>query len=614
MAHQAEFAASNDAQIDVDALRARYAAERDRRLRADGEEQFIRTAGKYSRYFDSDRYVDPDFTREPLTFRPEAVVVGAGFAGLLAFRRLQEAGIADCWMIEAGGDVGGTWYWNRYPGAQCDVESYCYLPLLEESGFIPKEKYSYAPEIFDYCRDLARRFGLYDKALFQTRVDAFDWDAKDGRWKITTSRGDDIRARFVVCASGPAAVPRLPGVPGIDSFEGHSFHTSRWDYDYTGGDHSGNLTKLADKRVAVIGTGATAIQCVPYVAAWAKHLYVFQRTPSSVDIRGNRATDAEWVKSLKPGWQRERQKNFNDVVMGRPFKVDMVNDAWTRMFRTLQNSMFAREQSSDITPEEYALQSEIADFRNMNRIRSRVEEYVRDEKTAEALKPWYRQFCKRPCFNDEYLPSFNRPNVTLVDTGDTGGVERITARGLVANGEEYPVDCIIFATGFEISSSFRRRMRHEVRNEKGESIFEYWKDGRRTFHGHSSHGFPNWFYVGYTQAGYSVNYSTVVDDQARHVAYIIDQAKARNAHSVQPTAEAEAAWVNEIKSLASVAADFFEACTPGYYNNEGQFSRSSSSLFGDVYTPGANAFNALLEEWRAAGACEGLEFGPKPGN
>ncbi len=272
----------------------------------------------------------------PLSDEVEVVIVGGGFSGMLAAARCKEAGLTDIRLIEAGGDFGGTWYWNRYPGAQCDIESYCYLPLLEELGVLPKEKYSYVTEIFEHSQRIGREYGLYDLALFQTRVKALDWDEAGRRWIVATDRGDAIRARFVVMALGPASRPKLPGIPGIETFEGHSFHTSRWDYDYTGGDTSGNLHKLADKRVAIIGTGATAIQCVPHLGAHARSLYVFQRTPSSVDVRGNRPTDPQWAASLAPGWQRARRENFADIVMGRPFEVDLVNDAWTDIFRSLQ--------------------------------------------------------------------------------------------------------------------------------------------------------------------------------------------------------------------------------------------------------------------------------------
>src|SRR5580658_7763445 len=321
--------------FDPDALRARYAAERAKRLRADGEAQYIEVAGQFAHYAEEDPYADPSFSRGPIAEDLEIAVIGGGFSGLLAGARLREAGLDDFRIIEAGGDFGGTWYWNRYPGAQCDIESYCYLPLLEELKYVPKEKYSYVSEIFEHSQRIGHVYKLYDRALFQTRVTGLAWDEAIQRWRISTNRGDDIRARFVVMALGPASRAKLPGTPGIEEFEGHSFHTNRWDYGYTGGDTNGGLTGLSDKRVAIIGTGATAIQCVPFVGKHAQQLYVFQRTPSSVDLRGNAPTDHEWAKTLEPGWQRARRHNFADIVEGRPFEVDLVNDGWTDIFRSL---------------------------------------------------------------------------------------------------------------------------------------------------------------------------------------------------------------------------------------------------------------------------------------
>jgi cyclohexanone monooxygenase len=593
--------------FDPDALRERYRQERDKRLRSDGEAQYIELAGDFARYQDEDPYADPTFSRAPLTDEVEVAIIGGGFSGLLAAARLKEAGVEDFRIIEAGGDFGGTWYWNRYPGAQCDIESYCYLPLLEELGYIPKEKYSYGTEIFEHSQRVGRAYGLYERAYFQTRVTSLSWDDGLKRWRIGTNRDDAMTARFVVMALGPASRAKLPGIPGIEQFEGHSFHTSRWDYGYTGGDTNGNLHKLSDKRVAVIGTGATAIQCVPFLGEHAKALYVFQRTPSSVDLRGNKPTDHDWAKALQPGWQRARRHNFADIVEGRPFEEDLVNDGWTDIFRSLAAGFplaAAREGKLDMT--EVARLAELADFKKMNKVRARVDEHVRDPATAEALKPWYRQFCKRPTFNDEYLPTFNRPNVTLVDVSEAKGVERITKTGVVANGVEYPVDCIIYASGFEISTAFHRRVGFPITGRKGLSLFDYYKDGFRTLHGHSSRGFPNWFYIGIGQNGLSVNMTAMFDDQAQHIAYIIKEAKARGAVTVEPTAEAEEAWVNVIRSVAILNRDFQNACTPGYYNNEG--GERSGGLNGQTYTPGINKFNALLAEWRAKGDLEGLEL------
>ncbi|MFW6093793.1 MAG: flavin-containing monooxygenase [Pseudomonadota bacterium] len=590
--------------FDPDELREKYRRERNKRIRSDGDEQYIEMDGAFAHFADEDPYAEPGYTREPLDEDVDVAIVGGGFSGMLAATRLKERGIDHVRIIESGADFGGTWYWNRYPGAQCDIESYCYLPLLEELGYIPREKYSYAPEIYEHSRRIGHHYGLYDLAAFRTRVTELRWDEGIGRWRVSTNNDDAIRARFVIQAIGTASRPKLPGIPGIQEFEGHAFHTSRWDYGYTGGDHSGGLVKLADKRVAVIGTGATAIQCVPFLGEHAERLYVFQRTPSSVDMRGNEPTDPEWAKSLKPGWQRERRENFADIVNGRPFEVDLVADRWTDIFHRLQASLRSPEQ---MDPEEITLRAEIADFQKMNEIRARVDEMVEDPETAEALKPWYRQFCKRPTFNDDYLATFNRPNVQLVDVSESQGVERISRNGVVANGVEYEVDCIVFATGFEITSAPRRRVSFDVVGRGGQSLFDHWKDGLRTLHGMSSHGFPNWFYIGVNQNGLSVNMTAMFDDQARHIAYIIDEVGQRGMRVAEVTAEAEAAWVAEIRRLAVSNQEFQESCTPGYYNNEGQVTRGGG-IGSEVYAPGINAFNALLAEWREAGELDGFEL------
>jgi cyclohexanone monooxygenase len=596
----------NDTRLnfDPDALREKYKRERDKRVRPEGNAQYVNVEGKFAHFVD-DPYVDPGFTREPLTDDVDLAIIGAGFGGLLMGARAREAGIKNIRVIEAGGDFGGTWYWNRYPGAQCDIESYCYLPLLEELGYIPKEKYSYVTEIFEHSQRIGREYNLYDITCFQTRVKALAWDEEIKRWHISTNHNDDIKARFVIMALGTASRAKLPGIPGIEDFKGHSFHTSRWDYGYTGGDTRGNLHKLADKRVAIIGTGATAIQCVPSVGAHAEQLYVFQRTPSSVDLRGNKPTDPDWAKTLQPGWQRARRENFADIVVGRPFEEDLVNDGWTSVFRSLAAAPVDKD-GAPLTPQQIAERAELADMVKMNDIRARVDTIVEDKAAAESLKPWYRQFCKRPTFNDEFLPTFNRPNVELVDVSEAQGVERITEKGLIANGKEYEVDCIIYASGFEISADFRRRIGFEIQGRGGLSIYDYWKDGFRTLHGFTAHNFPNWFYIGISQNGLSVNMTSMFDDQARHIAYIIRETTGRQATTVEPTPEAEAEWVATIRKLALDTRAFFEACTPGYYNNEGEVS---GGLNAETYAPGINAFNALLEEWRADGTLEGMSLG-----
>ena len=590
--------------FDVEALRAKYEAEREKRLRADANDQYVEVKGDFSRYVD-DPYVDPGFTREPLFDDVEVVIIGGGFGGLLAGARLREAGIKDIRIIEKGGDFGGTWYWNRYPGAQCDIESYIYLPLLEETGYIPKEKYSYAPEILAHSRRIGEKFDLYRNACFQTQIKEIVWNEDEYRWIITTNRDDRMRARFVIMSNGPLNRPKLPGIPGIDTFKGHTFHTSRWDYAYTGGDTTGNLHKLADKRIAVIGTGATAVQCVPYLGKYAQQLYVFQRTPSSVDERGNKPTDPEWVKTLTPGWQRRRMDNFNILVSGGPQEEDLVSDGWTDIIRNL-GSIITRKKDAEHTPEELGRLMELADFKKMNEVRARVDRVVKDRATAEALKPWYRQFCKRPTFNDEYLPAFNRPNVKLVDTRGRG-VDRITEKGLVFDGVEYEVDCIIFATGFEVGTAYTRRAGFEIYGRGGKSLTEYWSNGLKTLHGYYSSGFPNCFHMGITQNALTANFPHLLEEQSHHITELIQHAKANEARALEPTPEAEAEWLAAIASKAINNKDFLQRCTPGYYNNEGR-PDDGPGLFGTLYGGGPVEFFDLVRRWRTDGEMKGLLF------
>jgi cyclohexanone monooxygenase len=601
-----------DLDFDPDALRERYRQERDKRLRHDGENQYLEAAENFAHYADEDPYT-AQTPRDPIQRDVNVVVVGGGFSGLMAAARLKERGVEDVLLIEAGGDFGGTWYWNRYPGAQCDIESYCYLPLLEETGYMPKEKYSFAPEIFEHTRRVGEYFGLYELALFQTRVKDAAWQEDRKRWRLTTDRGDVLDARFLIQATGPANRPKLPQIPGIDRFEGHSFHTARWDYEYTGGDHQGNLHKLADKRVGIIGTGATAIQCVPFLGKHAKDLYVFQRTPSSVDLRGNSQTDPEWYAGLKPGWQRERRENFAAVLAGQNFTVDLVADGWTDIARRIGLSLMnRRSDAGNLDMEEISLRSEVADFQKMNEIRARVDGEVSKAEAAEALKPWYRQFCKRPTFNDDFLATFNRDNVHLIDVSASKGVDGITEKGVLANGEEIELDCLIFATGFEITTSAHRRVDFDTRGRHGQSLYDHWGEGFRTLHGLSSHGFPNWFTIGINQNGLSPNMTAMFDDQAVHVSYIIDEVQKRGATTIEVDAEAEKAWVEEIVRLAGGGnAEFLEACTPGYYNREGQVGKGVS-MQNSPYAPGINAFNDLLARWREAGTLEGMTLTTEP--
>jgi cation diffusion facilitator CzcD-associated flavoprotein CzcO len=593
--------AASPTSFDPDALRDRYRSERDKRLRADGNDQYVEMAGAFAHYLD-DPYISFD-GRPPRQLDVHVAVVGGGFGGMLVGARLREAGIDDFVVIEKGGDFGGTWYWNRYPGAACDVESYIYLPLLEELGFVPASKYTPAPEILAHSRRIAEHYGLYERSLLQTEVTDARWDEHERRWVVSTGRGDTVRARFLCMANGPLHRPKLPGIDGVGTFGGHSFHTSRWDYAYTGGSSDGDLTGLTDKVVGIIGTGATAVQCVPHLGRAAKHLYVFQRTPSSIDVRNDRRTDPTWAASLQPGWQRRRQENFTNLTSGAFDTEDLVADGWTEIIANLL--LRARQGGLGSDPVELAKVVEVADFEKMNQIRARVDATIEDPGTAEALKPWYRQFCKRPCFHDDYLPTFNRPNVTLVDT-DGKGVERITPRGVVANGVEFELDCLIYATGFEVGTDFTRRSGYEVHGVDGGTLTEKWADGARTFHGFFSRGFPNCFIISTAQSGFSVNFPHMLNEQAIHVAHVVRRLTDDGITRVEAEQRAEDDWVELIVANSTMNLAFLEACTPGYYNNEGRpLARAAQN---GSYGKGPVAFARLLEQWRAAGDLAGLEL------
>ena len=587
--------------FDPDALRDKYRVERDKRLREDANDQYNEIKGEFSNFIE-DPYITVDIDREPFTDEVEVAIIGGGFGGLIAGARLSELGFEDIRIIEKGGDFGGTWYWNRYPGAACDTEAYIYLPLLEELDYVPSQKYAHAPEILSHSKNIAEKYGLYENACLQTEVTGMQWDALASRWVIQTNRQDRFKAKFVIMSNGPLHRPKLPGIEGINSFNGHTFHTSRWDYEYTGGDSNGALEGLRDKRVAIIGTGATAVQCTPHVGEAAKQLYVFQRTPSSIDVRANRKTDPEWAASLKPGWQKERMDNFNILCSGGVVEEDLVKDGWTEIIRNLIS--MANYRGEDTNWDEVPQLMEIADFQKMEQIRARAAELVEDPQTAESLKPYYRQFCKRPCFHDSYLQTFNRDTVELVDTNGQG-VERITQRGVVAGGKEYEVDCIIFATGFEVGTSYVRRSGYDVTGLDGINLSDKWAEGMRTLHGVMTSGFPNLFIISNSQAGFTTNFPHAMDETSQHIGYILNECRKDNLASIDVEKEAEDKWVEEIIGVSRFASDFQESCTPGYYNNEGK--PNPKSVQNGPYGKGSRPYFRITAAWREEGNMAGIK-------
>ncbi len=586
---------------DFDQLQERYRIERQRRLPGENDRRYRDISDGFSHLL-ADPYT-ARVERDPVHDAVDVLVLGGGFGGLLTAARLRQAGVQRIRIVEAGGDFGGTWYWNRYPGAACDVESYIYFPLLEETGYMPVERYSKAPEIRAHCRRIAECFGLYEHALFSTQVTKFDWDEAASGWAVSTDRGDRFAARFVVLATGPLNRPKLADIPGIETFEGHSFHTSRWDYAYTGGSATEPLDGLRDKRVGIIGTGATAIQCVPPLAYSAQHLYVFQRTPSAVAARNNSPTDPAWAASLQPGWQQARMENFTAQMAGHLAEEDMVGDGWTVLVRAIRQKLAA-----GAAPEFGALLAQ-ADMEQMVRVRERIDSIVQDRDTAEALKPWFSLFCKRPCFHDDYLAVFNRPNVTLVDTQGRG-VERITPAGVVVDGREYPLDCLIFATGFETSTDFSKRSGFEMHGRASTSLSQKWSGGMSTLHGMHTRGFPNCFVLSQSQSGMSPNFPHMLSEQANHVAHIVGYSLQHGIRTVEPTEQAERDWVDTIVRLGEARVKQLATCTPGYYNNEGR--PSAAGALSLPYGAGPVAFIQLLRQWREAGDFAGLELDGAP--
>jgi cation diffusion facilitator CzcD-associated flavoprotein CzcO len=588
-------------------LRAKYLAERDKRIRADGNDQYIDLTGQFAHYLE-DPHVAP-VEREPLFDDVTVAFIGGGFAGLVTGARLKQAGVESVRIIEKGGDFGGTWYWNRYPGAQCDTAAFVYMPLLEETGHMPTEKYTHGPEILEHCQRIGKHFGLYDDACFSTEVTDLAWDENVSKWIITTNRGDVMRAQFVAMGTGPLHRPKLPGIPGIETFSGHSFHTSRWDYAYTGGDASGApLDNLKGKRIGIIGTGATAVQCIPHLARSGAELFVFQRTPSSIDIRNNHDVDPDWFATLEAGWQEKWLMNFTTLQMGGFVDEDLVKDGWTDITKRIRKKLLELP-NPDLSPESLQRAYHASDDEKMAEIRTRVDEVVKDQAKADALKPWFRQLCKRPCFHDEYLHAYNNDTTHLVDT-DGKGVEKIDSTGLVVGGVHYDLDCIIYASGFEVGTEYARRSGYETTGRDGITLSNYWGDGMLSMHGIHVHGFPNLFVVSPTQGANLIsNVPHNLTEAASTIAAIVRRALDTDTAEVEVEPAAEKAWVHLLETGGRRFANQPD-CTPGYYNFEGKDSGRRGLLNSVGYPEGPVAYFNYIAEWRTNGEFAGLNFTP----
>ena len=590
--------------IDTEFLRRKYKEERDKRIRNDGNDQYLEITNRYA-HFEDDPYT-PVVEREPVLRDAEVVIIGGGFAGLTAGARLRDVGVEDITIIEGGGDVGGVWYWNRYPGAMCDTAAMVYLPLLEETNYLPTQKYVLAPEIYAHAQRIARQYDLYDQALVSTQVKGVHWNDADQRWIVTTNRGDELRARFLITGTGPLHRPKLPGISGIEDFEGESFHTSRWDYSVTGGGPLESMNKLATKRVGIIGTGATAIQCIPHLGRDAQELFVFQRTPSSVDFRNNHPLSPESVGELSPGWQEEWLLNFCTLQNMGFSDVDYVKDGWTDISKRIRDRVI-EEAKGNFTPEIMRSAYESCDDEKMEEIRARVDEVVSNNETAQSLKAWYRQLCKRPCFHDEYLDTYNRSSVHLVDTNGQG-VERIDATGVWAQGVHYELDVLIFASGFEVGTELSRRTGFEIVGKNGLSLSEKWSDGMETLHGIHVVDFPNLLLMQPSQAANLVSNITHNHvESSRIIASIINHAHQTGTTLVEPDVDAVEAWVAQY-AMATGTVMNSPDCTPGYYNNEGKGPDARQLRTMGNYPTGSIGYFAYSKAWRESGEFSGLHF------
>ncbi|MEM7080912.1 MAG: NAD(P)/FAD-dependent oxidoreductase [Pseudomonadota bacterium] len=539
---------------------ARYRAFKEARA---GAADYMAMEGEFSRYLEDVYSADP-VQREALTDECEVLVVGAGFAGLLLWHKLRDAGFTDVRFCEKGGDVGGTWYWNRYPGIACDVESYSYFPLLEEMGYVPTMKFASGFEIMEYCQNMAEKFGFYDRCLFHTTVETTEWDEDARRWTVFTDRGDAMRARFVILANGILTTPKLARIEGMETFAGDSFHTSRWDYDID----------LTDKRVGIIGTGATAVQVVPEIAKVVKELYVFQRTPSSIDVRDQRETSQAEIDTWasEPGWARTRRARFARISAGRT--ALQANDDY--LAGKVADFKERKQHDKELSPDELIKKQLDANFRIMEQLRQRVDNIVEDPQTAAALKPYYPYGCKRPTFHDEYLPTFNLPHVTLVDTAPRG-VAKINSRGVEHEGTTYDLDVLIYATGFQWMATSTFNM---IKGRGGVGLSDKWQEqGTRTFLGLHSKGFPNLFIVSGPQGGGgSFNFTDAIDQHGDYVVWMLQHMREQGHELVDVDAEAEERYADHCRQADIMTAPLRDCVS--YYNGEGKAEPGSLAYYG----------------------------------
>jgi cyclohexanone monooxygenase len=474
--------------------------------------------------------------------RVDAVVVGAGFAGLYMLYRLRRLGLATR-VFEAGEGIGGTWYWNRYPGARCDVESMDYSYSFSEElqqEWHWTERYSSQPEILSYLDHVADRFDLRRDIQLATRVAEAVFDEAAARWSIRTDRGDDISARFCIMATGCLSTPQPPRIEGLETFAGKWYHTGQWPHE--GVDFSG-------LRVGVIGTGSSAIQSIPIIARQAAHLFVFQRTPNFSVPAHNGPLDPVYEQRVKSNYaefrRQARQSRIGFVVEGNDFSALSVSNAerqaeyearWRRGglgFNSAFNDLYTDERANDTAAEFF---------------RDKIRAIVRNPKVAEMLMPRdYPIGTKRMCVDTDYYDTFNRANVTLIDIRHAP-IEAITPRGLRTSDAEYALDAIVFAIGFDAMTGALLNI--DIRGRDGQTLRQKWAAGPRTYLGLAVAGFPNLFII--TGPGSPSVLSNMIVSIEQHVDWITDciaYLRAHGAASIEASAEAEEAWVAHVNQV-----------------------------------------------------------------
>ncbi|KAJ5822609.1 hypothetical protein N7447_004949 [Penicillium robsamsonii] len=608
----------------------RYDAERKKRLRPDGPTQYVGLTDEVTNNLHSNENIAIDNNLLQQN-KVRMVIVGAGFGGLLFAVRLLQSGFlraTEILFVDTAGSFGGTWWWNKYPGLACDVESYTYMPLLEETNYMPSQKYVSGSELREHANRIADQWHLSERGLFQTKVNHLVWNDRDRRWTIHITphcqSPTTIRSDFVILATGLLSSPKLPKLDDLANYKGKVFHTSRWDYDYTGGSPSSpTMHGLQDKTVGFVGTGASAIQAIPHLAQWAKKLVVFQRTPSAVDWRHNHSTDRAWwakmVQAAGSGWQRERMENFNAFLSNEsPLPdVDLVDDGWTKM----QSFSVLIGSPSGLDPDHLTRMREL-DLHRQEAIRHRVKTAVTDQATVWALKPWYPGWCKRPCFSDKFLTAFNQSNVSLVDTNGKG-IRNITNRGILVNCQEYDLDAIIFGTGYSLGGSADLGDLI-VTGRDNQMLQEKRQKGLASLHGVMTNGFPNLFFSGPYQAGATANQVYVLDQLAVHVAHIISESgkviSEKNPNvtvlkfTIEPSCHAEGEWTSKVLMRARALGGVLH-CTPSYFNREGlQFEdhEAVQAAQFSIWGEGIKSYVKEIEDWRQTGGLAGLDIQPRP--